>query len=149
MTPGLSPQQSKAVELILQGKPLTEVAKACGMTLPELYDARYSLPFAEHMARRQADLAAYTSAMYLGAAREVLDIVLDIARTSDNDATRLKACAMLNERAFAERSTYTTTAEWAAAREQVTKSVMGSLWKLSDSEIVDTVRNLKALPKGD
>jgi hypothetical protein len=120
-----------------------------GCTLPELYDWRYSLPFAEHLARRQADMRAYTQAQYVGKARWVFEQLVEIATNADKDADKLKALGMIRELAHGESATYTTTAEWAAAREQVTKSVMGSLWKLSDSEIVDTVRNLKALPKGD
>jgi len=145
----LSPQQLRAVELILQGQALPAVAAAVGVTLPILYEWRYSLPWAEEMAKRQSDLRYLTQAMYLGSSRRVYELILEIAENGERDSDRLKACQMLNDMAFTETSVYTTQAEWNAARENATKSVLGSLWTLSDADIIDRVRNLKLLPKGE
>lgn len=142
---GLEPRQLKAIELLLQGKDMKATATACGVTLPVMFEWRYSLPFAEEMAKRISDLQAITHAQCVAHAPKVLGRILAIAEDPEHK-DQLKAATWIMDRAKELPNVYTTQAEWNAAREHARKSAYAELWRLPDSEIVATVRELKSLP---
>lgn len=146
--PGLEPRQARALELLLGGLGMADCAKACGVTLPVMFEWRYSLPFQEEYSKRVADMRSYVHATVVGRAVQYVDWLHEIAGDSDH-RDRLKALAYLMDYAREQQSVYTSAAEWQAAREHARKSAYAELWTLPDAEIVDTVRKLKSLPSGD
>lgn len=127
---------------------MRQVATKLGVTLPVLFEWRYSLAFAEEYSKRVADMRAFTHSTVVGRAMQYVEALHQIATDPDHrDCT--KAAQYLLDYAREQQSVYTSAAEWQAAREHARKSAYAELWVLPDAEIVATVRELKSLPSGD
>ena len=144
---GLEPRQLVALEALLRGSDMKGAATAAGVTLPLMFEWRYSLPFAEELSKRIADLRAYTHTRVVGRAEWYIQRMEEIAGDPTH-RDQMKALAYLTDFAREQPSMYTSAAEWNAAREHARKSAYAELWVLPDAEIVATVRELKALPSG-
>lgn len=101
----LSDKQLEAINLLLEGKPKTQIAKDLNIQRSTLYNWLNNEEFIATMDKRRDEFLKDTMNAMKSDVNVLLDQIKKIALTSENESMRLQACQALLDRIIGKPST--------------------------------------------
>ncbi len=95
----------KAIEYIIEGKSMTDIAKICGVGRATLYNWLDNKDFKAELDKQRQDIKINIEAKVVSKLGVYLDELHKIATTSKNDKERRSACEYLVDRALGKSTT--------------------------------------------
>jgi AcrR family transcriptional regulator len=95
----------KAIEYIIEGKSMTDIAKICGIGRATLYNWLDNKEFKAELDKQRQDIKTNIETKVVSKLGVYLDELHRIATTSKNDKERRSACEYLVDRALGKSTT--------------------------------------------
>ncbi|WP_346905913.1 IS630 transposase-related protein [Clostridium sp.] len=101
----ISDTHLKAIEYIIEGKSMTDIAKICGIGRATLYNWLDNKEFKAELDKQRQDIKTNIETKVVSKLGVYLDELHRIATTSKNDKERRSACEYLVDRALGKSTT--------------------------------------------